>query len=105
MGNFLSAQDHPVLKVWKLLLEEWDLDYDEKALLALITWAKNYGLDTTKEAAFDFNTWAQTGQIIIQAASRGDKNAISFIKPWKLILDLIRLLNTEAYGKEWTPDS
>lgn len=51
MGNFISTQDHPVLKVWK---GEWDLDYDEKALLALITWAKNHGLDTTKEAAFDF---------------------------------------------------
>lgn len=50
-------QDHPVLKVWKLL-EEWDTDYDEKALLALITWAKNHGLDTTKAAAFDFNVWA-----------------------------------------------
>lgn len=91
-------QDHPVLKVWRLL-EEWDVDYDEKALLTLITWAKTHGLETTKEAAFDFNTWAQTGQFIIQAASRGEENAVRVIKPWKLILDLITLLNTEAYGE------
>lgn len=28
MEGFVSVQDHPVLKEWKLLLEEWNVDYD-----------------------------------------------------------------------------
>lgn len=75
----------------------------KEVLLALLTWAENHGLDTAKEAALDWNTWARTRQFIMQAASRGDESAIKVIKPRKLILDVTRLLNTGAHGEDWVP--
>lgn len=75
----------------------------KEVLLALLTWAENHGLDTAKEAALDWNTWARTGQFIMQAASRGDESAIKVIKPRKLILDVTRLLNTGAHSEDWVP--
>lgn len=75
----------------------------KEVLLALLTWAENHGLDTAKEAALDWNTWARTRQFIMQAASRGDESAIKVIKPRKLILDVTRLLNTGAHSEDWVP--
>lgn len=92
------------MKVWTLLLEEWGVEYEEQALLALLRWAKNHGLDTTRGAALDINTWARTDRFIIKAASKGNESANKVLKPWKLILDLLRQLNTEVRGEDWPPD-
>lgn len=66
-----------------------------QALLALLMWTKNQGLDTAKEAALHIKNWAWTGRFIIEAPSKdneakGNKATIKVIKPWKLFLDLLR---------------
>lgn len=104
MGGWISLQTHLVMKVWTLLLEEWGIEYEEQALLALLRGAKNHGLDTTREAALDINTWAWTDRFIIKGATKANKSANKVLKPWKLILDLLRQLNTEVCGEDWVPD-
>lgn len=85
MCGWISVEEHPAVKVWTRFLWEWGINYKEQALLALLTWAKNCGLDTTKEAVLDINTWVRKGRLIIKAASKGNKSA-------------------EMHGKEWVPD-
>lgn len=72
-----------------------EVEYEVQALLPLLTWTKNQGLDTAKEPALDIKSWAWTGRFIIEATSKGnetkgDKAAIKVIKPWTLFLDLLR---------------
>lgn len=48
MGEWISMQEHLVMKVCTLLLGEWGVECEEQALLALLRQAKNHGLDTTR---------------------------------------------------------
>lgn len=62
-------------------------------------WCKSHKLDVTEGATLDFKTWDQDGRIILQAASIGDEAAISVIKPWRLMMDLLRQLQRERNGR------
>lgn len=93
MGVLASVQEDPPIKVWTLLLKKWGIKYDEWALLALLTWSEKHGLDVTERTTLDLKTWGWTGKFIIEAASIGNETAINVIKPWRLILDLLRQLN------------
>lgn len=57
MGEWISVQGHQTLKVWSTLIEECEMHYNPEALENLLTWAKDNGFDTTKEAVLDLNTW------------------------------------------------
>lgn len=43
----------------------------------------------------DLKTWDQAGRHILAAAAIGNETAINVIKPWRLILDLIKQLESE----------
>lgn len=43
------------MQVWTCFPQEWEINYEEQALLALLTSAENHGLDTTKEGVLDLN--------------------------------------------------
>lgn len=62
----------------------------------------------TEGAALDFKMWERAGRLIFQAASIGDEAASGVIKPWRLIMDLLRQLQSKRNAKvvegvPWTP--
>lgn len=64
-------------------------------MLALLTWSKDCRLDVTEGATLDLRTWQGAGRFMIETASIGDETANNVIKPWRLIVGLLKLLNTE----------
>lgn len=92
MGGNVSTEEHPVVQVWTEFVNEWDMEYEEKSLLDLISWTKSQGVEPTKETALDMNNLTRIGEQIIDAAFKDDQNAIKVLNPWRLILKLIKQL-------------
>lgn len=49
----------------------------------------------TEQVTLDFKMWDWAGRLIFQAASLGDEAASGVIKPWRLIMDLLRQLQSK----------
>lgn len=86
----LSTSGEPTFQVWTSLLKKQRLKYDNRGLIPLLTWCKSHKLDVTEGASLDFRMWDWVGRLIFQAKSVGGETVISIIKPWGLIVDLLR---------------
>lgn len=95
MGAWSSTPEVPILKVWTFFLKKRGIKHDEWALLALLMWCESHKINVSKGAALDLKTQEQTGQDILSVASIGNDTAINVIKPWRIVLDLLKQLKNE----------
>ncbi|XP_038002566.1 uncharacterized protein LOC119704909 [Motacilla alba alba] len=95
MGAWASTLEGPFLKVWTPILKKRFEKYEAQVSLALITWCESHVLDVSEGAALDLKTWERAGRRILTAASTGDGSAIYVIKPLRLIMNIIKMLQSE----------
>lgn len=44
---------------------------------------------------FNIDNWEQTGELIIESASRGDETAKNIMSTWRLVLDTLKMKKAE----------
>ncbi|TRZ11866.1 hypothetical protein HGM15179_015237 [Zosterops borbonicus] len=94
-GAQSSAPDDSLLQLWTLVLKNRWETYNKQALVALILWYESHGLDVSEGDPLDVKTWEQAGQHILSVASTGQETTINNIKPWRLIMNLLKPLKRE----------
>lgn len=95
MGGAFSTRPSPINQVWKIFLEEREINYLEQQLFDLILWINNKGIELTNETAFNINNWINIGEQMLNAALKGDKKAINALKPRKVILKLLKEIKAD----------
>lgn len=83
------------LQVWTFILRNRRIKYDKQALLASIKGCKSHGLDLSEGSTLDLKMWERAGRYIPAAATIADDSIFNVLKPWRLILQLLRQLGNK----------
>lgn len=102
MGRAFSTESNLVFKVWKLFLEEWEIDYSEESLYNLILWTKGKGEELTAEIALDTTYWSKKEEETIQEVLKNNPKAVKALKLWRKIINLIKQIKWEYRVKRKT---
>ncbi|KAM6275310.1 uncharacterized protein M6G45_000829 [Spheniscus humboldti] len=95
MGSQLTKEEESILCIFKKLLEKRGIKYDDYTLRLLLAWLKRKGIPPDSAAVFQKETWDKAGDLLWDAATRGDENAKVVLTTWRLVTDTLKQLKTD----------
>lgn len=94
MGSQISAEEKSMVCVFKKILEKRGIVCDEHTLRSLLAWLKSKGVAADAQTAFLIDTWNQVGEVLWDAATKGDDTATR-LTTWRLVIDSLKQLKTD----------
>ncbi|KAK4811506.1 hypothetical protein QYF61_011554 [Mycteria americana] len=91
----MSAEEKLVITVFRKILEKRGIQYDETQLRMLLAWLKGQGVAPELTEIFEICTWETDGQVLWDAATRGDSSATGLLTTWRLVTDSLKQLKAD----------
>ena len=90
-----AEEENSMLMMLIDIFEKRSMKYNKKAVRTLLGWCKVNDVLVMLKNVSSIQTWQSAGKLLFEAASRGDKIAITLLTTWRLVLDLLKQLKVD----------
>jgi len=81
------------------MLEKRGISYEEPTLRLLLTWLKNKDVAEDSQTAFLIDTWTKAGDLLWDAATKGDATTVKILTTWRLVTDSLKQLKADRTAR------
>ena len=100
MGAQLSSEEQAIVHILKKILEKCGVSYEEHTLCLPLAWVKSNGVAADSQTEFLIDMWTKAGDLLWDAATKGDGTAVKILTTWHLVIDSLKQLKADRSTQE-----